>query len=52
MRWRSIHHNFGDIVKPRNIQQELGLNLLQKLGISLKLLLGVYGSGKDCLMIN
>lgn len=52
VRWRSIHHNFGDIVKPRNIQQELGLNLLQNLGISLKLLLGVYGSGKDFLMIN
>lgn len=52
VRWRNIKHNFNDMVKPRNIQQELAFNLLQNYQITLKLLLGVYGSGKDYLMIN
>lgn len=38
-------------IKPRNTGQKLALSLLQNPAIGVKLLRGVYGSGKDMLML-
>lgn len=39
-------------LKPRNIKQKLALALLQDEAVGVKLLRGVYGSGKDILMLS
>lgn len=40
------------LIKPRNDGQKLAINLLQNDNIGIKMLRGVYGSGKDYLMLN
>lgn len=40
------------VLKPRNIYQQLAIDMLQDKQSKVKLIRGVYGSGKDILMIN
>lgn len=40
------------VTKPRNVQQELAFDLLQDERITVKVLTGSFGSGKDALMIS
>lgn len=48
--YRQINNDFTGKIKPRNIQQELAFDLLQDKNTTIKILTGVYGSGKDYLM--
>lgn len=43
--------NFLDKVSPINLEQELAFDLLQNKQIGIKLLTGIFGSGKDYIMI-
>ena len=47
-----ITNKFSTLIKPRNDQQVLAIDLLQDRRTKVKLLRGVYGSGKDLLMLN
>ena len=47
-----ITNKFSQPIKPRNDQQILAIDLLQDRQSKVKLLRGVYGSGKDMLMLN
>ncbi len=40
------------LIKPRNTQQELAIDLLKNRDTKIKLIKGVYGSGKDYLMLS
>lgn len=44
--------NIGLQVRPRNIQQKMVMDLLQNPDIPVKLVTGVYGSGKDYVMMS
>lgn len=44
--------NIGLSVRPRNIQQKMMMDLLQNPDIPVKLVTGVYGSGKDYVMMS
>lgn len=48
--YKQINNDFTGKIKPRNIQQELAFDLLQDKNTTIKILTGVYGSGKDYLM--
>ena len=48
--YRQINNDFTGKIKPKNIQQELAFDLLQDKNTTIKILTGVYGSGKDYLM--
>lgn len=48
----TINNKFTKTIKPRNDQQILALDLLQDRRSKVKLIRGVYGSGKDFLMLN
>lgn len=50
VRWPLIHDHYENEIKPRNIYQCLAIDLLQDKQTKVKLLRGVYGSGKDMLM--
>lgn len=50
--YKNLNTRFTGKIKPLNEQQKLAFDLLQDQNITIKLLLGVYGSGKDYLMIN
>jgi len=50
VRWPLINGSHEDEIKPRNIYQCLAIDLLQDPQTKVKLLRGVYGSGKDMLM--
>lgn len=50
VRWPIIQDRHGQIIKPRNIYQALAIDLLQDKKSKIKLLRGVYGSGKDLFM--
>lgn len=45
-----IKNNYCGIIKPRNIYQELAINMLQTRDAPVKIFRGTYGSGKDYLM--
>ena len=47
----TIENSLMGVVKPRNLEQELAIHLLQDKGTKLKLIRGAYGSGKDYLML-
>lgn len=47
-----ITNKFSQPIKPRNDQQILAIDMLQDRRTKVKLLRGVYGSGKDMLMLN
>lgn len=50
VRYPSIMSHYGDLVSARNEYQNLAIDLLQDREVKVKLLRGVYGSGKDYLM--
>ena len=47
-----ITNKFSQAIQPRNDQQVLAIDLLQDRRSKVKVLRGVYGSGKDMLMLN
>lgn len=47
-----IDSKWGGKIKPRNPYQELAIDMLQDKNSKVKLIKGVYGSGKDYLMLN
>ena len=48
--YRTIHGKFLGEVKPRNLQQKMALDMLYDDSITIKVLAGRFGSGKDYLM--
>lgn len=52
IKYKNLNTTYSSKIKPLNDQQKLAFDLLQNQDITIKLLLGVYGSGKDYLMIN
>lgn len=50
VRWPLIKDRRGEYIKPRNLYQAMAIDLLQDEKTKVKLLRGVYGSGKDLLM--
>lgn len=52
VRYKSIKSAIMGEIKPRNLQQELAFDLFDKRTIPVKLIKGVYGSGKDHCMLS
>ena len=52
LRYKNLNTTYSGKIKPLNNQQKLAFDMLQDQDITIKLLLGVYGSGKDFLMVN
>ena len=52
IKYKNLNTAYSGKIKPLNNQQRLAFDLLQNDDITIKLLLGVYGSGKDFLMVN
>lgn len=52
IKYKNLNTTYSGKIKPLNNQQKLAFDLLQNDDITIKLLLGVYGSGKDFLMVN
>lgn len=52
IKYKNLNTAYSGKIRPLNDQQRLAFDLLQNPDITIKLLLGVYGSGKDYLMIN
>lgn len=50
--YKGVNNSFMGKVKPRNIQQELAFDMLQNDGITIKTLIGGFGTGKDFVMIS
>lgn len=50
--YRDLHSDFLGTVKPRNTRQRLAFDLLQNDDITVKSLFGIFGSGKDYLMLS
>ena len=49
--YNTINNNFVDKIKPRNIQQQMALDLLQSKTETIKVITGRFGSGKTFLMV-
>ena len=52
VKFPTINNKYSKPIKPRNDQQMLALDMLQDRTSKVKLIRGVYGSGKDFLMLN
>lgn len=52
LRYKNLNTAYSGKIKPLNDQQKLAFDMLQDQDLTIKLLLGVYGSGKDFLMVN
>jgi Predicted ATPase related to phosphate starvation-inducible protein PhoH len=52
VRYPTINSRITGTLKPRNIKQKIAMALLQDASVGVKLLRGVYGSGKDYLMLS
>lgn len=50
--FQTLKNNFLGVIKPRNPQQELVVDLLLDPDAKIKVVKGVYGSGKDYLMLS
>lgn len=50
VQFKSINTRYFAKVKPRNIQQQMAVDMLYNNDITIKMLSGVFGSGKDFLM--
>lgn len=48
--YKAIESKFAGKIKPRNIQQKLGIDMLYDTDITIKILTGKFGTGKDLLM--
>ena len=51
IQYQTLKNNFLGVVKPRNPQQNLVIDTLLDPSTKIKLIKGVYGSGKDYLML-
>lgn len=52
VKYNVIQNIYSNKIKPRNIQQELAADMLIDKNSKIKMVRGVYGSGKDFLMLN
>ena len=52
VRFHKINNIYCGDIKPRNFQQQLAFDLLNDRKVPVKIIKGVYGSGKDYLMLN
>ena len=52
VKYNIIQNTYCGKIKPRNLQQELAMDMLIDKHSKVKLVQGVYGSGKDYLMLN
>lgn len=52
IKYKNLNTQFSGKIKPLNDQQKLAFDMLQNEDITIKVLTGVYGSGKDFLMVN
>ncbi len=52
LHWQTIENHWQGTIKPKNIEQELAINMLQDERSLIKVLSGSFGTGKDYLMIN
>ena len=52
IKYKNLNTTYAGKIKPLNDQQKIAFDLLQNDDITIKLLLGVYGSGKYFLMVN
>ena len=52
VKYNTIQNVYCGKIKPRNLQQELAMDMLIDKHSKVKLVQGVYGSGKDYLMLN
>ena len=52
VKYNIIQNTYCGKMKPRNLQQELAMDMLIDKHSKIKLVQGVYGSGKDYLMLN
>ena len=52
VKYNVIQNSYSEKIKPRNIQQELAGDMLIDKNSKIKMVRGVYGSGKDYLMLN
>lgn len=52
LNYKSFKTALGEKLGPRNTEQKMAFDLLQNDKIPVKLLTGVYGSGKDYIMLN
>lgn len=50
-KYKNLKPAYFEEIKPKNTQQKMAMNMLQNEEIKVKLLTGVYGSGKDYLML-
>ena len=50
--YKTIENSFIDRIKPKNVEQEFAIDLLQDKDIKVKIVRGVAGSGKDYLMLS
>ena len=50
--YKTIESSFIDRIKPKNVEQEFAIDLLQDKDIKVKIVRGVAGSGKDYLMLS
>ena len=48
--YKAIESKFAGKIKPRNIQQKLGIDMLYHTDTTIKILTGKFGTGKDLLM--
>ena len=48
--FKAIESKFAGKIKPRNIQQKLGIDMLYDTDTTIKILTGKFGTGKDLLM--
>lgn len=52
VQFKSINTRYFSRVKPKNVQQQMAVDMLYNNDITIKMLSGVFGSGKDFLMCN
>lgn len=52
LHFQTINSDYLGLIKPRNLEQELAIDLLKSRVPKVKLIRGVYGSGKDYLMLS
>lgn len=52
IKYPEINSNFGGTIKPKNQEQYIAMDMLKDNTSKVKMIRGVYGSGKDYLMFN
>lgn len=51
LKYKTLKSQWQDPIKPRNPQQKMAMDMIQNENIPVKLLTGVFGSGKDLIML-